>query len=194
MAYDAEIAARLGDVRELLILHQPGYPLRALGLFYALSARLEELLHPAAVPESAYPEAVRNAIVYLQENFQSPYNAAATAATVSLSQSHLRALFEKWVGESPHRFHTRCRIDQARRLLSEQKLPVSQVALLVGLQRCALLLPRFQAVRRHCAQSVRPRHLTRVCVSAALEPSPFERFFSADSALDRKVILAVAGF
>jgi two-component system response regulator YesN len=44
----------------------------------------------------------------------------------------LRALFEKWVGESPKQFHTRTRIEQAVRLLREQELPVSTVALQVG--------------------------------------------------------------
>ena len=61
-----------------------------------------------------------------------PFNAAQTADTVGLSQSHLRALFEKWVGEPPKRFHTRCRIDQAKRLLNEQRLSVFEVAFHLG--------------------------------------------------------------
>ena len=49
-----------------------------------------------------------------------------------MSPSHLRALFEKWVGESPKRFHTRCRIDQAKRLFREQNLSVAEVGFHVG--------------------------------------------------------------
>jgi len=44
----------------------------------------------------------------------------------------LRALFEKWVGESPQQFHTRCRIDEARRLLNQDNLSISEIALRVG--------------------------------------------------------------
>ncbi len=132
LGYDPEIEAILIEIREILILRRPGYPLRAIGVFYELIARVEEISGVSTAPESAYPETVRNAIIFLRENYANPFNAAQTAAVVGLSQSHLRALFEKWVGESPKRFHTRCRIDQAKRLLSEQRLPVFEVAFHVG--------------------------------------------------------------
>ncbi len=130
--YDTEIEAMFVEIREILILRKPGYPLRAVGVFYELMARVEEISGTSAAPESAYPEAVRNAIIFLRENYAAPFSAAETAAAVGLSQSHLRALFEKWLGESPKRFHTRCRINQAKRLLSEQRLSVFEVAFHVG--------------------------------------------------------------
>lgn len=130
--YDAELESRLVEMREILILRKAGFPLRAVGVFYDLAARLEEISGSAAIPESTYPEAVRNAIIFLRENYAEPFNAAQTADAVGLSQSHLRALFEKWVGEPPKRFHTRCRIDQARRLLREQNLSVFEVAFHLG--------------------------------------------------------------
>lgn len=129
--YDAEVESRFTEIREALILRQPGYHLKAIGLVYELMARLEALLQPAPA-DSAYPEAVRNAIIFLRENLAAPFDAAATATAVNLSQSHLRALFEKWLGESPKQFHTRCRIEQARRLLKEQRLPVAETAIQVG--------------------------------------------------------------
>lgn len=132
LGYDAEIEALLIELREVLILRKPGYPLRSIGVFYELMARVEEISGASTVPESAYPEAVRNALIFLRENYAVPFDAAQTAATVGLSQSHLRALFDKWLGESPKQFHTRCRIDQARRLLNEQRLPVVEVAFHVG--------------------------------------------------------------
>ena len=51
---------------------------------------------------------------------------------ISVSQSHLRALFEKWLGESPKQYHTHYRIDQAKRLLCEQHLSIFEVAFQVG--------------------------------------------------------------
>jgi AraC-like DNA-binding protein len=132
LGYDAEIEAILIELREVLILRKLGYHLRSIGVFYELMARIEEISGTTDVPESAYPEAVRNAVIFLRENYAVPFNAAQTAAVVGLSQSHLRALFDKWLGESPKQFHTRCRIDQARRLLNEQRLPVVEVAFHVG--------------------------------------------------------------
>lgn len=132
LGFDSEIEAKFVHIRETLILNKPGYPLRAIGIFYDLMARLAEYAPRLVASKSAYPETVRRAIIYLRENYAVPFNAAETATAVNLSQSHLRALFEKWVGESPKQFHTRCRIDQAKRLLSEQKLPISEVSLQVG--------------------------------------------------------------
>lgn len=129
---DAEVEARFIELREVLILQKPGYPLQAVGLFYELMARIAQRSQSVRSKESEYPEVVRSAIIYLRENYAIPYDAAATARAVAVSESHLRALFEKWVGESPHQFHTHCRIDQARRLLTDQNMPVSEVALQVG--------------------------------------------------------------
>jgi len=67
---------------------------------------------------------------YLRENYAAKYEAAAAAAGVS--PSHCRALFEKWLGESPRQFHTRYRIEQAARLLNEQQLSVAEVAYHLG--------------------------------------------------------------
>jgi len=132
LRYNTEVESKLVEIRETLILRKPGYPLQAVGLFYELMAWVEEISGVSTVPESAYPEAVRNAIIFLRENYAVPFSAAETATTVGLSQSHLRALFDKWLGESPKKFHTRYRIDQAKRLLSEQHLPVFEVAYHVG--------------------------------------------------------------
>ena len=132
LPYDREIEARFIELRETLILQKPGCALQAIGLFYELMARVAALSEATAASESVYPETVRNAITYLRENYAAPFDAALTATAVGLSQSHLRALFEKWLGESPRQFHTRYRIDQARRLLNEQNLSVSEVAYHLG--------------------------------------------------------------
>ena len=132
LAYDGEIAAKFVAVREVLILRKPGHALQAIGLLYELMARVAELLGRTAVSQSAYPDTVQNAMTHLRENNATKYEAAATAAAAGVSQSHLRALFKKWLGESPRQFHTRYRIEQAARLLNEQQLSVSEVAYHLG--------------------------------------------------------------
>jgi AraC-like DNA-binding protein len=134
LSFDDELADRFIEIRELLILQNNGYPLRAIGSFYNLLARIEELSSKTSdsLAQSPYPEAVRNAIMFLRERDTEPYDAAATAGAVNLSQSHLRALFEKWVGESPRQFHTRSRIERAARLLRAQDLSVSAAGMQVG--------------------------------------------------------------
>ncbi|GAB4578603.1 MAG: AraC family transcriptional regulator [Anaerolineales bacterium] len=133
---DAVLIELFTTLRETLITQRPGAVLRAVGIFYTLIARIEELTHrfSNAHPRERhpYPEAVRNAIIFLEEHFQASFDAAQTAAAAGVSASHLRALFEKWLGESPKQFHTRCRIDEAKRLLREQNLSVAEAARSVG--------------------------------------------------------------
>lgn len=132
LAYDSGIEAKFVAIREVLILRKTGHGLQAIGLLYELMARVVELLGRTAVSQTIYPDTVQNAIIHLRENYAEKYEAATTAAAAGVSQSHLRALFEKWLSESPRQFHTRYRIEQAVRLLSEQKLSVTEVAYHLG--------------------------------------------------------------
>ena len=132
LAYDAVIEAKFVAIREVLILRKPGHTLQVIGLLYEVMARLAELLGKTAVSHSTYPDTVQNAITHLRENYAVKYEAAGTAMAAGVSPSHLRALFEKWLGESPRQFHTRYRIEQAARLLNEQQLSVMEVAYHLG--------------------------------------------------------------
>lgn len=143
---DSEVEAKFANLREILILNKPGFPLQAISVFYGMMARIEEMTKQSIAPQSLYPEAVRKAIIFLHENHVHPFSAADTANAVNLSQSHLRALFEKWLGESPKQFHTRTRIDYAKRLLAEQHLAISEVALQVGFTDVRHFLKVFKQV------------------------------------------------
>lgn len=159
LRYDVEMEGRFAEIRELLILQKPGFPLRAVSAFYALLARMEELAPPVSFSHSPYPEAVRAAMAYLRDHASAPYDATALAAAANLSQSHLRALFERWVGESPRRFHTRGRIELAARLLREGAMPVSAAAAHAGyadVRHFARVFKRLTGVRpREWASSSR---------------------------------------
>jgi AraC-like DNA-binding protein len=160
LRYDVELEGRFTEIRELLILQKAGYPLRVVGAFYGLMARIEELSPSLSVSQSPYPESVRNAITYLREHVAEPFDAETTAAAANLSQSHLRALFERWVGESPRRFHTRSRIERAARLLREQELSVSAAALQVGFSDVRHFSRVFKGVT-----GVRPREWAALSAS-----------------------------
>ena len=133
---EAVLQERFIDLRETLILQRPGYMLKSVGIFYAILARLAErgLLPSAPQAKSGepYPDSVRNAVIFLQEHFTRPFDAGRTADAAGVSKSHLRALFMRWLGESPRAYHSRLRIDEATRLLREQQISVSEVAMKVG--------------------------------------------------------------
>ncbi|MFK7805052.1 MAG: helix-turn-helix domain-containing protein [Anaerolineae bacterium] len=137
--FDREVENGFVGIRETLILQQSGYSLKALGYFYNIFSRVQQLQNKAdpTVSRSEYPESVRKTIIFLEENFARPYSGNETAANVHLSSVHLRSLFERWVGLSPKRYHTQCRIEQAKRLLEQKTLAVQAVAIAVGFEDAA---------------------------------------------------------
>ncbi len=122
------IFARL---RETLLQEQPGNAFRAVALVYELFATLEAISSNKQ-SESIYPETLRIALTFLNENYEQPYSSERLATHCRVSTPHLRSLFQKWVGESPHRTHQRYRIEKAERLLLSQDLSVREVAKQVG--------------------------------------------------------------
>lgn len=120
-------------LRETLILEQPGAALRAVALVYELLALLEAMQSPWQAP-AVYPDTVRIALSYLYEHYRDPFVAENVAAACGISAPHLRFLFQKWVGETPHQSHTRYRIEMAERLLASQEMSVSEVGKQVGYQ------------------------------------------------------------
>ncbi len=129
---DAELESKFVELRETLILKPSGYTMLAISLVFALMARLAVIEQEATPPESEYPDAVRNALLFLREHYDEPFDADKTADVAGVSGSYLRALFGKWVNESPQQYHTGYRMMQAKRLLAEQQLSISEVAFQVG--------------------------------------------------------------
>ena len=66
------------------------------------------------------------------------------AAEVGLSTYHFARAFKASTGETPHAFVLRRRMDEARRLLRETRLPISQIAPRVGFSGQAQLTARFR--------------------------------------------------
>ena len=120
-------------MREVLILDRPGSALRAVSLVYELYSLIEQLEASAVDRDTAiYPDTVRIALSYMRENYIEPFSAEQVAQTCGVTASHLRALFQKWVGESPQKTHTRFRIEMAEKLLVDQHLSVAEVAHQIG--------------------------------------------------------------
>ena len=118
-------------MRETLIAEQPGNALRAVSLVYELFSLLEAVKSPDG-SEAVYPDTVRVGLTYIRENYQDPFSAKKLATICGVTAPHLRTLFQKWVGGTPHQYHTRQRIEMAERLLISQDLAVREVATQVG--------------------------------------------------------------
>jgi AraC family transcriptional regulator len=71
---------------------------------------------------------------------------AQLAAAVGLSTYHFARAFKLTTGETPHSYIGRRRIEEARRLLRETRLPIAEIAVRVGFSSQAHLTTRFREV------------------------------------------------
>jgi AraC family transcriptional regulator len=71
---------------------------------------------------------------------------ARLAAAVGLSTYHFARAFKLTTGQTPHAYVGRRRIEEARRLLRETRLPIAEIAARVGFASQAHLTTRFREV------------------------------------------------
>ena len=85
-------------------------------------------LRPHAVLAAAV---LARVIEYLETHLADDVGVAELAAVAGLSTGHFSGLFRNATGEPPHRYHTRLRVQRARRLI-ESGVSASAAALQVG--------------------------------------------------------------
>ncbi|MBE1493586.1 AraC family transcriptional regulator [Amycolatopsis lexingtonensis] len=84
---------------------------------------------PAPAREDAR---VRAAVAIMRERLAEPVTLADVAAEVHLSVYHLVRVFKAATGETPHRFLTRLRVEEAKRLLRGTDLALDRIAARCG--------------------------------------------------------------
>ncbi|WP_370962218.1 helix-turn-helix domain-containing protein [Amycolatopsis sp. cg9] len=75
---------------------------------------------------------VRTAVAVMRERLAEPVTLADLAAEVHLSVYHLVRVFKAATGETPHRFLTRLRVEEAKRLLRGTDLALDRIAARCG--------------------------------------------------------------
>ncbi len=83
---------------------------------------------------------------YLAAGFDQPLRLADAAREACLSPYHYHRLFARTFGETPHEFLTRLRIDQAKRLLAQEGLAVTEVCMRVGYESLGSFSSRFRSM------------------------------------------------
>src|SRR5499433_2046132 len=75
---------------------------------------------------------LRRAIEFMSDNCGRELSLAEIAGAAYLSEFHFARLFKKVTGATPHAYLASLRIEQARRLLAETDLPITEIGARVG--------------------------------------------------------------
>jgi AraC family transcriptional regulator len=119
---------------------EAGYPSGRLyldGLAISLAARLVRCHSSAALSDLAgnghiTGARLRRVLAYIEDNLGQDLSLSEIASVAELSVSHFKASFREAMGLPAHQYVIRRRVEHAKKLLREGKLPISQVALEAG--------------------------------------------------------------
>ena len=75
---------------------------------------------------------LRRAIEYIHERIGGDISFRDVAAHVGMSPYHFARMFKQSTAMSPHNYIVQCRIERAKALLAEARLPISDIAFEVG--------------------------------------------------------------
>ena len=72
-------------------------------------------------------DAIKEPVDYIRQNFQQPFTIEELAEVAYLSVSALERRFKKYLAKTPKQFINEVRLENARKLLIETNMPISQV-------------------------------------------------------------------
>lgn len=100
---------------------------------------------------------VRRARAFLRENLHRPLSLAEVAAEAGLSRYHFLRVFRRQIGETPHRYLTRLRIERAQDELTRGWATVSEIA-----GRCGFASPAHFSTAFRCQTGYAPSAYRRL--------------------------------
>lgn len=103
-----------------------------------------------AVSGGLVPYKLQRTLAYIHAHLDQALSLTALAAVAQMSLTHFAHLFKYATGLAPHQYVSRCRIEQAKRLLADTDLPLIEIGPQVG---CADQSHFSALFRRHVAMT-----------------------------------------
>lgn len=106
----------------------PGYKPKIKSLIYKIVGTLYE-----SYDSPHFPPHVGTCVAYIYNNYTDPtLDNKKIASSANISQVYMLKEFNKYIGQSPHKFLQSIRINSAAELLASQNQSISEIALSVG--------------------------------------------------------------
>lgn len=90
------------------------------------------------------PAVLRRIVAYIDAQLDQPLTLAQLAAEAALSEYHFARMFRSSMGEAPHQYVMRRRMETAQQLLKFSILPVTEIALRCGFHSSSHFSNRFR--------------------------------------------------
>jgi YesN/AraC family two-component response regulator len=128
------LSAQILTTQDMARLQQGVAAILAKGIFTGAEvlAQVETVLNRSKHLSGEAQRVVRQAMAYIHEQYTEPISRSELAARVGISERHLTHCFRQETGLTPITYLNRYRIRQARTLLEQGDMNVTEVALAVG--------------------------------------------------------------
>ncbi len=101
---------------------------------------------------------VAKAVWYMQQHLDDPIDIASISQIIGLSKRMLEILFQQALQTTPHAYYLRLRLQAARRLVLDTKLPMQEVAIRTGFNSLPSFSRRFSQTFGVTARKLRQQH------------------------------------
>ncbi|MBW4662493.1 MAG: AraC family transcriptional regulator [Drouetiella hepatica Uher 2000/2452] len=91
-------------------------------------------------------EQVRYVIAFIEDHLEQDLSLEMMANLIQLSPHYFASLFKQSVGQSPHQYVLRSRIERSKQLLKQPKLAIAQIAQCVGFQNQSHFTTAFRRI------------------------------------------------
>lgn len=92
------------------------------------------------------PRVKRRVFEFVEANLDQPLTIEELASVADLSAYHFARMFRQSVGEAPHKYVLRRRVEAAKNMLTDPKLSVAEIAHATGFSSQAHMTTRFNAI------------------------------------------------
>lgn len=135
------------QIERLIVMYKEGNKLssdtRAISVITDLMTQCM-LATSVADSHSPYPEFIKDAIAYIQNNYQSKISLDILAKELSVNKYHFHRMFKKFLGTTPNEYVITTRLNKAKELLRTTNLQVNEIAPLVGIDNVSHFINTFK--------------------------------------------------
>jgi len=126
-----DIISMYKNLDSIWAAREPGYELKARGLYMMILQRFLELVYYEEKTKK-YSVSVRKAIKYIIEHYSEDLSVQVVSSKLGLSASYFGGIFKKETGTSFHQFLTKIRLNRAEDMLRSSEYNVNEVAFACG--------------------------------------------------------------